>query len=136
MNAKRYVGSVVVVLVFLTLSGWLIHGVLLEDLYMAHQQFWRPIDVMKRLMPFIHLSNFIFALLFCFIYTKGLEGKSPVGEGLRYGLLIGLLIHLPMTITEATYVPYPMKLYVAWLIGGVIETTLAGGLLGLTYRKA
>lgn len=33
----------------------------------------------------------IFALMFCLIYAKGVEGGNPTQQGLRYGILVGFL---------------------------------------------
>lgn len=40
------------------------------------------------------LGGIAFAIFFTFIYTKGLT-DGGLGEGIRYGLLIGLLWYLP-----------------------------------------
>ena len=136
MNIKKYLLSSVAVFLFLSLFGWFYHGMLLKDLYMQTMQYWRPEAEMKSLMPFVYLGHILFALLFCCIYTKGLEaGKSGLGQGLRYGFFIGLLLHLPMTVAHHAYLPYPTQLLVAWLVGGVIETTVAGMIVGKIYQK-
>jgi hypothetical protein len=137
MNMKKYLLSVVVVFVWLTVFGMIYHGKILESTYIETMQFWRPEAEMMRLMPFVYVGHILFALLFCCIYTKGLEaGKPGLGQGLRYGFWVGLLLHLPMTVAHYAYVPYPAKLLVAWLIGGMIESVVAGLIVGKLYQKA
>lgn len=136
MNMKKYLLSVVVVFVWLTVFGMIYHGKILEATYIETMQFWRPQAEMMSLMHFVYLGHIFFALLFCYIYTKGLEaGKSGLRQGLCYGFLIGLLLHLPMTVAHYAYVPYPAKLFVAWFVGGMIEATVAGALVGKIYSK-
>jgi hypothetical protein len=44
-------------------------------------------------------------ILSCFIFTKGYEGNG-IGEGVRFGLLIGLFMFIPMAIDQ--FVVYPI----------------------------
>lgn len=137
MNTKKYLLSALAVFLWLTIFGMIYHGKILESTYVETMQFWRPEAEMMKLMPLIYLGHLLFALFFCYLYTKGVEvGKSPIGQGLRYGLFIGLLLHLPMTVAHYAYLPYPTKLFAAWFMGGMIETIVAGLLVGKIYQKA
>jgi len=136
MNTKKYLLSVVAVFVWLTAFGMIYHGKILETTYIETMQFWRPQAEMMSLMPFVYAGHILFALLFCFIYTQGLEvGKPGLGQGLRYGFWVGLLLHLPMTVAHYAYVPYPAKLFVAWFVGGMIEAIVSGLIVGKLYQK-
>lgn len=135
MNKKRYIISVLAVFVLFVVTGWVLHGVLLKDIYSSTQHFWRPQDSISSLTHLVYVGTFFFSLLFCFIYTKGLESQGCIIEGLRYGIIMALFIHIPMSFVRFVYLPYPTKLHVYWLVGGVVEVILAGIVLGLIYRK-
>lgn len=136
MNTKKLVVAVLAVFVFLSAYGYLVHGVLMKDMYEATKEFWRPQEAMHRLMGLVYAGNFLFAILFCFIYTKGIEGESSATQGFRYGLWIGLLLYGPMTVAHYAYLPYPATLQLSWFASGVIGSIVAGTLTGVLYKKS
>ncbi len=68
---------------------------------MALASAFRPEAEMMDMM----LTELGVLFLFCYIFTKGHEGKG-FGEGIRYGALIGTLVSLPTAIDA--YVIYPI----------------------------
>ncbi len=75
-----------------------------------------------------------FAVLFCFLFVKCYEDKG-FGEGIRYGLLIGLLC-IGANLIFYPVQPLPAKLVVNWSIGGLIEMIIAGVIVAILYRPA
>ena len=61
-----------------------------------------PTDGMRASPIWLYLSvgYLIFSLLFSYIYPKGVEGSNKTIQGLRFGILIGLLIGLPVAFIE------------------------------------
>jgi hypothetical protein len=136
LNVKQWLIAVAAVFVGMAILEFLVHGVILSAWYAEHPEYWRSQQDMQSRMGWMYLGYALFSLLFTLIYTKGYEGKPGLGEGLRYGLWIGMLLQLPrMFIMHAVY-PYPGKLLVAWLITGVIEAIIFGLLVGMIYKGA
>ncbi len=133
MNIGRWIiASIVVLIIFFALE-FLFHTVCLRSLYEQTSNLWKE-DMNKGLM---FLSQIIGAFLFCFIYTKGYEGKgSGIGEGLRFGFWIGLFVTVPMALGTYSVMPIPGKLAFYWFIMGMIEFLIAGLFVGLIYKKA
>lgn len=133
MNAKKYLLAVVAVFVAYSGLGYLIHEVLLDADYQPMVgTVLRNVDAFGRRLPFLYVGNLIFALALCLIYVQGYEPrKNWIGQGLRFGLIMALLL-APMALT--TYVVYPVTgmLAVKWLIFGslqiVITSLVAAGL--------
>lgn len=61
-----------------------------------------PSDGMRASPIWLYLSlgYLIFSLLFSYIYPKAVEGSNKTIQGLRFGILIGLLIGLPFAFIE------------------------------------
>ena len=61
-----------------------------------------PTDGMRASPIWLYLSvgYLIFSLLFSYIYPKGVEGSNKTVQGLRFGILIGLLVGLPFAFIE------------------------------------
>ena len=132
MNKTFWIGFVVVYIVWQVI-GFVVHGIMLNDTYMSLWQVFRAEAEMNSMMWMMFLSSALYLFLFCYIFTKGYEGKG-VGEGLRYGLLMGLFMAIPMAIDQ--YVVYPItgNLAVIWFVGGVISFMIAGAIFAAIYK--
>lgn len=60
-----------------------------------------PMDSIMKSEPNIlgvAVAYIVLALLMTYMYPKGTDGTSIIGNGLKFGILIGLLFQLPMGI--------------------------------------
>lgn len=136
MNKKRWIVASIAVFVVATVLEFIFNDLLLMGIYVQTPQLWRPEADMMKLMPYYWVAGLIAAFLFVYIYAKGYEGKpSKIGEGLRFGLIVGLFIALPMsTICYAT-MPIGLNLAIGWLVTGIAEYLIIGAVAGLIYKK-
>ena len=134
MSNKRLWYSVLAVFVFIFLFEWLFHGMFLKGAYQATSSFWRTPEEMQQYMPWMIMGQLFVAFFFCFIFTKGYESKG-FAEGLRYGLLIAFFMSAPHLIMYAVS-PLPWTLYVSWVIGILIEFTIAGLIVASVYKPS
>lgn len=137
MNLKRWALATAGAFAVITAADVVIHEVWLGAFYRAHATWWRPAAEMQSLMSCMFASHLILAALLTWVYAKGYEKeKGAAWQGVRFGVLMGLLLFLPkMFMTHVVY-PYPVSLLVNWLVGGLIEVTLAGAVIGLLYKTA
>jgi hypothetical protein len=84
---------------------------------------------------FVYPGRFIFSLVFAYIFTRGYEGKSGVGEGIRYGLWVGIMVSVPpvsyalphmMTVTAEPFI---------YLIRNLFILMACGTVLNVAYRQ-
>ncbi len=131
MNIKRYLIAVLATFVAVFATDFIIHGVLLTDLYMKTAQLWRPQE--EYLMSYMFISQLTFTAVFVFIFTRNFEGKG-IGEGLRFGFYIGLLF-ATMNIGMYSYMPIPCSLIVAWIVASIAKGLITGAVTSLVYKK-
>lgn len=131
MNVKRYFLASLAVFVFIFIFEWVFHGNFLQDFYAQSPNLWRAKE--DYVFPVMLLAQLMFPLVFTFIFTKGYENKG-IGEGVRYGILIGLLF-IPTNLIFFAVQPLPWALVVLWSIGGLIEMMLAGAITAAIYRR-
>lgn len=134
------------------MKSWLINGFVIAVLYLGLDMFFhqyclktiyaqnaglfRPMDAMMALKWWGYVGYLVFGLLFVCIYSKGYEeGKSPVGQGLRFGLLMGLFYWGTSLLLAYPYMPWPKRLYAGWLVVGLFEFVVLGFILGLLKKK-
>ena len=137
MNTKRMaLASLSVFVVFSVVDG-IVNNVLLADLYKQTASVWRPESEIQGNMWLMWLGTLILAPLFVLIYTKGYEANKPgLGQGVRYGVIVGLLLSAPQCLVWYAVLPIPAVLAVWWFTAGMVESITAGAAAGLIYRPA
>ena len=132
MRGKGFWLSAVVVFVALAILDYVIHSVLLRGDYAATGLVRTDVSV-----PVILLGELLFAVLFTWIYTKGYEPAKPgLGQGVRYGIAIGLLYWGAGTLIHLGVIPVGAGLALKWIVFGVVEMAILGAIVGQLYRPA
>jgi hypothetical protein len=112
----------------------LIHGVWLDPTYKALAHVWRPEADMKDMQGIMFLTATVLVFAFCYIFTKGYEGKG-VMEGVRYGLWVALLCAIPQAFDSFVIYPIPLSLSVKWAVSGVAYFVILGAILASIYKR-
>lgn len=136
MNLARVaIAAVVAWVVYLGVS-FLVHTMLLNDLYLQHANAMRPEADQNRILPI----GFLFALVgffaFAYTYAKGYEGGSGAQEGLRFGVLVGILICCFRVIWDHMVWPVSIQLTVGWMVEYIVEFAIYGSIVGAIYKPA
>lgn len=120
--------------VFFFATDIVIHAVLLGKTYKELAHLWRPEAELMSFMPWMWLGQFIIAKFYVLLFIRGYEGKG-ITEGLRFGLIfIGPYTIAPFLVQYAI-IPYPPTLIATWMAAGLVQATLAGVLVSLTYKS-
>lgn len=131
-NKTFWIGFAVVYVVWQAM-GYLIHEVMLGEMYQSLASMWRSEQQMRDMMWIIFLTSAIYLFLFCYIFTFGYEAKGWI-EGLRYGVLIGLFMSVPMAFDSYVIYPLPINLAWIWLVTGVIQFAIVGAIFAAIYK--
>ena len=131
MNVKKFLLAVVSVFVVFELIDFVIHSFILSDTYESLQHLWRP-DMMDY-MWVMYITVFIWSLFFVYIFTKGYQNRGWL-EGLRYGLLIGILMLVVGMFNQWVVYPLPIGLVIQWFIFGLVQFMICGVVAALIYK--
>jgi len=136
LDWKKYLVSVIVVFVVCFLLSYLIHELLLAGDYARQPGLWRTQTEIWKRLPLAYFAQLIFALAFCFIYTKGVEaGKHWLGQGLRYALLVASLMFVPVALVLYVVVePLELALAFKWVVFGYAQMLVLGAVVAAIYR--
>lgn len=117
--------------------GFLIHGVMLADLWAALQRdgVARSAATGSALMPLGFGLALPGALAFAYGYAKGYEGGPGVQEGLRFGVLIGLMLVTFGLVWNYVTFRLPLQYLTSIAVATVIQFAAVGMVVGLIYRK-
>ena len=132
MNYPRVALAAVVTWAVSVAVGYFVDGFMLSDLYAAQESLFRPLGEVNVVLGFGAQLLGFFA--FAYMYAKGYEGTSGLQEGLRFGVLVGLLLvgfgwawsYVVLRVSDA--------LGLAWVIAGLVRMSLYGIIVGLVYR--
>ena len=131
MNVKRFLAGGLAIFVVFQICDFIIHGLILGDIYMSMTNVWRP-DMMS-LMWIMYVSSFIFSYLMMYIFVKGYEDRGIL-EGVRFGILIGLMTYILGAFYQYALYPLPLSLVLKWAGYGFVEYILAGITAAAIYR--
>jgi len=112
------------------LSG-LWHRVILKSFYTEHL----TSTLAEPNILFIVLGYLILAALMAYLYPLGYKGGSPLKEGLRFGIIIGLLWYLPFNVIMIGVVGKSGTLVVVDGLWRLVEQGVGGIVIGYFYRS-
>ena len=112
------------------LGMWIVAGIW-HNLIMANLN--KNVHATHDGIGYLLIAYFILSLIMAYIYPLGYKGKKPIFEGLRFGVIIGILWILPhgiaMVGAHGDSLLYVLK-NTAW---HVIEQGIGGIIVGVIY---
>jgi hypothetical protein len=128
----RFWLSVVVMSILAFANGFIVHGVLLHDDYSNLPNLLRPEAEAQGYFGWMLLADLLMGLGFTWIYVKGREpGKPAVGQGLRFGLAIAVLMTIPMYLIYYAVQPWPGAVVVKQIVYDTIGILVMGVVVAL-----
>ncbi len=126
MEWKKVIPAIVIGYIVWTALAYLIHDVWLASVYDQYKLLWRPEEIMRQKMWVGYVGQLFFIVFFVWVYTRGVEQKSWVAQGIRYGILMTLFIEVPFACSQYVILSIPYTLAVKWMIGGGVQMIVLG----------
>lgn len=125
MGRKYWIATIVATVVFFVLD-WVIHGMILQGMYEA------PGMREEGLYLWLVVGEFFFAAGFTWIYEKGYEaGKPVVGQGIRYGLAVGVMVGVSYALVSYALTPVTWAYVISMIVLVLIELAVGGAIVAL-----
>ena len=132
MNKKFLIAWLVMFVLYFAF-GFIVHGVLLHDDYLA-TGIMRPEDQQQGLMGLMILAHVMLAGAFTWIYARGVENKPWLGQGLRFGLAVAFLAVIPLYLIYYVVQPLPSSLVCKQIVFDTVCTLILGAVVAFLYR--
>lgn len=132
MNIKRLVLTILVIFVVANFTGFFIHAIWLRQDYMPIAEHYRAEGQEK--MVFIVLAYLAFAIGSVIVYAKGYENRPWLGQGIRFGILIWLILAVPSFFIAYAVQPVPAILMVKQVLCEGVDKILLGVITAALYR--
>lgn len=134
MNWSRLVMAAVAAWVTSIVLGFFINTVLFADLYAANQAAFRAEGDVDGALPLGFAAMLIGFLAFAYAYAKGYEGGNGAMEGLRFGLLIGVMLVGFSIVWNYILVPISGSFAIASAVDYLGEYAIYGAIVGAIYK--
>jgi hypothetical protein len=134
MNFARIAAAAVVAWIVSIPVGYFVNMVLLVDVYAPNAAAMRPqADLMGNLpLGFVFLLIGFFA--FAYAYAKGYEGGNGMMEGVRFGVVIALVVTGFGLIWVYVQFPITAAMAAAIIIDSIVEFAIYGAIVGAIYK--
>jgi hypothetical protein len=135
VDVKKWVYASIVVFVLLCILEAILTRLVLAPGYPELYPATSDVQDATILRLYTYLGRAIFSVLFVYIFIRGYEGKSGIGEGVRFGLWIGVLIYIPTIFYNLVVTNLSVGLHLTRAAGSLIETVLFGIAANMIYAK-
>ena len=132
---KKFLISWVVVFVVWMAGSFLVHGVLLNADYMALRNLFRSPDDAQTFFPLMVIAHVFLSGALVWIYSRGVEAKPWLAQGLRFGLAVAFLTVIPTYMIYYVVQPMPGATVVKQVIFDGVLVVLLGVVVAFLYRS-
>lgn len=133
MNKVRLILTMVVIFILADLSGFFIHSIWLHPDYLLVKEHYRPETDIKIL--WIILAYMSFAIGSVWVYARGVEDKPWLGQGIRFGFLMFLILTVPSFFIAYAVQPVPALLMSKQVLSELVAKIFLGIVTALVYGK-
>lgn len=123
---KKFLISVVVMFVLSMGLGFLVHGALLYQAYAQLPGLFRTPEDSQRYFPFMLLAHVSIAFGLAWIYQRGKEDRPFLGQGIRFGVAVAVLMTIPMYLIYYAVQPMPSALVYKQIVFDTLGNLVMG----------
>lgn len=134
MNKKFAIAWLAIFIAWMV-GSFIVHGVLLHDDYAKLPNLFRPEADARRYFPLMILAHVILAGAFVWVYSRGVEAKPWLGQGIRFGFVIALLTVVPTYVIYYVVQPMPGVHVVKQIVFDGVLLLVLGAVVAYLYRN-
>jgi len=114
--------------------GFVVYGNIISGEFARYPAIYRSTETQTAYLPVMFLGLFFAMLVATYLYAKGYEGGSGVQEGMRFGVLIGLLTVGYVAGVNYAIMNIGMRMAAAYALAGLVEWVVVGMVMGFIYH--
>ena len=134
MKGKFFLAWLVVFILGMVF-GMVVHGMILKPDYDQLRQIFRTEEDAQAHFPFLLFAHIVFAGAFAWIYSRGIEAKPWLVQGVRFGIAVALLCTVPMFLIYYSIQPMPGMVVFKQICLDTIATVILGLGAAWVYRN-
>ena len=132
MDIKKFLTAFVAGFVVMFIISFLWHNVIMASFYNDHMG-----SVMRSEPIFLRIlaGSIVLTALMAYIYPKGYAGDSPLTQGIKFGIIVGLLWTLPHGLIFSGVLNITLTGVLGDAAWHIVEEGITGAVIGLVYGK-
>ena len=136
MNFARVATAAVAAWIVSIPVAYVVNEIILNDLFTANAAAYRPQEAIMASLPLGFGFMLIGFFAFAYAYAKGYEGGNGTMEGIRFGVLVAIMLDCFALIWNYVTTPISGSLAAAFMIDYIAEFALYGAVVGTIYKPA
>lgn len=134
MNYARLTIAAVAATVVDAIYGFGVYGTALTSQFAKYPGVYRPAAEQTPYLAPLFCGVFVAMLAASYIYAKGYDGGSGLAEGMRFGIVVGLLIVGYTVIVGYATMNVGPRHSGLLAVTALVEWMIAGVVIGLVYK--
>ena len=134
MNKRFFIAWIVIFVVWMA-GSFVVHATLLHDDYAKLSGLFRSEADSQAYFLLMILAHLLLAGAFVWIYSRGVEAKPWLPQGIRFGVAIALLTIVPTYIIYYVVQPMPGAVVVKQIVFDGILILILGVVAAFLYRQ-
>jgi len=134
MNKRFFIAWIVIFVVWMA-GSFVVHATLLHDDYAKLSGLFRSEADSQAYFPLMILAHVLLAGAFVWIYSRGVEAKPWLPQGIRFGVAIALLTIVPTYIIYYVVQPMPGVVVAKQIVFDGILMLILGAAAAFLYRQ-
>ncbi len=134
MNYGRLAMAAVAATVVDGVYGFVVYGNILSGEFARYPAIYRSSETQTQFLPLM-FAGILFAMLVAsYLYAKGYEGGNGLQEGMRFGVLIGLVMVGYVAGVNYAIMNIGRRMAAYYALAGLVEWVVVGMVIGFVYR--
>ncbi len=135
LDMRKWLYASVAVFVLYSILQYLVQRIFLMPTFPELYPSSPATQEINTLRLYTYLGRAVFSIMFVYIYSRGMEGKAGIGEGIRFGFWIALLIQVPALFGGLVVLNQPAGAIVGSAVAGIVQYILCGIVANMIYKK-
>ena len=135
MNKKFFVAWIVIFIAWMA-GSFVVHGVLLHDDYLKLSNLFRTEADSQNYFPLMILAHVLLSGALVWIYSRGVEARDWLPQGIRFGIAVLLLTIVPTYMIYYVVQPMPGSTVVKQILFDGILLMILCAITAFLYRPA
>jgi len=131
---RKFIVAWVVLFIAWMMGSFLVHGVLLRADYAHLTGMFRAEGDQQQYFPLMLLAHVLLSGAFVWIYARGVEAKSWLAQGVRYGVAVAMLTIVPTYTIYFVVQPMPADLVFRQIAFDGTLLVVLGAIVAWLYR--
>ena len=136
MNYGRLASAAVAATIVDAVYGFIVYGNIISGEFARYPAIYRSTASQNAYLPGMFVGILFAMLVASYLYAKGYEGGSGLQEGMRFGVLVGLVMVGYVAGVNYAIMNIGKRLAVYYALAGLVEWVVVGMAIGFVYRPA